>query len=238
MVRAFLRWTNHMEDLLGNAVAGLIAALTATFILGVGKWIRHRYSRYLDVKHIRHVVIRGRKRVMESKDVFNAGMGVTLQGDILRCAQYNLMIKELRAALENIESNLSYSQKGNIFDALDWFHTQSLHATKSSEGKPLFIDLPTGNWPTTEMRESYAKDKFQKLEAIKWLRLSPIRALASSFLRDIRLIGYRLCPTPAPPKSPVFLARRLKTSQSYKHPQSLSDSFPKAIQLPVCQPVC
>ena len=42
-----------MEDLTGNAVAGLIAALTATIILGAAKWINLKRLQSLDVKQIR-----------------------------------------------------------------------------------------------------------------------------------------------------------------------------------------
>ena len=56
-------------------MAGLIAALTATFILGAAKWIHLKYLQRLDVKQIREVLTAGRKRVMESKETFRHGMG-------------------------------------------------------------------------------------------------------------------------------------------------------------------
>ena len=80
-----------MPDIAGSAVAGLIAALTATTILGAAKWIHLKYLQRLDVKQIREVLTTGRKRVMDA----------TLPGDVLRAAQYNLIIKQLRVALDH-----------------------------------------------------------------------------------------------------------------------------------------
>lgn len=163
-----------MEDLAGNAVAGLIAALTATTILGAAKWIYLKHLQRLDVKQIRAVLTDGRKRVIESKKTFHHGMDATSSGDVIRCAQYNLMIEQLRVALDHTTSKLPYAKRKDIFDALDWYHTESLYATKDKDGNPVFVvDFPVGRWPTKEMQESHAADKFKRIEAIKWLKLKP-----------------------------------------------------------------
>ena len=144
-------------------MAGLIAALTATTILGAAKWIHLKYLQRLDVKQIREVLTTGRKRVMDA----------TLPGDVLRAAQYNLIIKQLRVALDHTTSKLPYAKRKDIFDALDWYHVKFLYATKNERDNPVFRDLPDGSWPTTEMQESQAVDKFKRLESIKWLKLKP-----------------------------------------------------------------
>ena len=144
-------------------MAGLIAALTATIILGAAKWIHLKYFQRLDVKQIREVLTTGRKRVMDA----------TLPGDVLRAAQYNLIIKQLRVALDHTTSKLPYAKRKDIFDALDWYHVKFLYATKDERDNPVFRDLPDGSWPTTEMQESQAVDKFKSLESIKWLKLKP-----------------------------------------------------------------
>ena len=82
-------------------MAGLIAALTATTILGAVKWIHLKYLQRLDVKQIREVLTTGRKRVMDA----------TLPGDVLRAAQYNLIIKQLRVALDHTTSETALRQK-------------------------------------------------------------------------------------------------------------------------------
>ena len=154
-------------------MAGLIAALTATTILGAAKWIHLKYLQRLDAKQIREVLTDGRRRVLEAKKTFNRNMNATFPGDMLRAAQYNLMIKQLRVALDHTTSNLSYAKRKGIFDALDWYHVKSLYATKDERDNPVFRDLPDGSWPTTEMQESQAVDKFKRLESIKWLKLKP-----------------------------------------------------------------
>ena len=106
-------------------MAGLIAALTATTILGAAKWIHLKYLQRLDVKQIREVLTTGRKRVMDA----------TLPGDVLRAAQYNLIIKQLRVALDHTTSKLPYAKRKDIFDALDWYHVKFLYATISGSGK-------------------------------------------------------------------------------------------------------
>ena len=147
-----------MPDIAGSAVAGLIAALTATTILGAAKWIHLKYLQRLDVKQIREVLTTGRKRVMDA----------TLPGDVLRAAQYNLIIKQLRVALDHTTSKLPYAKRKDIFDALDWYHVKFLYATKNERDNPVFRDLPDGSWPTTEMQESQAVDKFKGNVQSEW----------------------------------------------------------------------
>ena len=163
-----------MENIAGSAVAGLIAALTATIILGAAKWIHLKHLQRLDIRQIRGVLTDGRRRVMESKETFNPNMNVTFSGAVLRAAQYNLMIKQLRVALDHTTSKLPYAKRKDIFDALDWYGVKSLYATKDVHGNPVFVaDLPVGSWPTSEMQENHARDKFKCLESIKWLKLEP-----------------------------------------------------------------
>ena len=162
-----------MEDLAGNALAGLIAALTATAILGCAKRIHSAHLILGEKKFIRDVIADGRKRVMASKDTPHRGMETTLPGDVLRAAQYNLMIKQLEVALNHARSRIPYDIRKQLYEALDWFGTQSLFATKNQNGNPVFVDLPAGMWPHYEMQESQAAEKFDRLASIKWLECTP-----------------------------------------------------------------
>ena len=107
---------------------------------------------------------------MEAKDTRHQGMDATSSADTLRAAQYTNMIKKLGVALEKWMVDLSHDQRKDIFDALNWYHTDSLPAIKK-DGKAVFVELPDGKWPTTEMRIEAAKEKFEKLQSIKWLKL-------------------------------------------------------------------
>ena len=107
---------------------------------------------------------------MEAEDTFHKGMDATSSADALRAAQYNNMIKRLGVALEKWTVDLSHDQRKDIFDALDWYHTDSLQAIKKG-GKAVFIEIPDGRWATTELPMEAAKEKFEKLQSIKWLKL-------------------------------------------------------------------
>ena len=163
-----------MENLTGNAVAGLVAALTATTILGLLKLMHLKYMQNREIKQIRDVLTVGRSRVMTAKKTLYRDMDATVHEDLLRSAQYNLMIEQLRVALDHTTSKLPYAKRKEIFDALDWYHTKSLYLTKDEIGNPKFvIDFPVGRWTTREMQESSALEKFKRLESIKWLKLKP-----------------------------------------------------------------
>ena len=161
-----------MESIAQSAVAGLIAALTATAILGFAKCVRQWSAKRQDVRYLRNLLTEGRKRVLEAGDTFHKGMNATSSGDALRAAQYNNMVKRLGIALEKWMVDLSHDQRKDIFDALDWYHTDSLQAVKK-DGKAVFIDIPDGRWPTTELSLEVANEKFEKLQSIMWLKLGP-----------------------------------------------------------------
>ena len=159
-----------MESIAEGAVAGLIAALAATAILGLAKYIHRWWANHQDVKHIRRVLNQGRNRVMAASDTFQKGLGVTMPADVLRAAQYNNMIREVGVTLDKWAGNLSHAQRKDLYNALDWYHADGLYATKR-DGKVEFMELPEGKWPTTEMSLQEASRKFDQLQSIKWLKL-------------------------------------------------------------------
>lgn len=161
-----------MESIAQSAVAGLIAALTATVILGLARFGREWLAKRRDVKYIRDLLIQGRKRVLEAKDTFHKGMNATSSGDVLRAAQYNNMIKRLGIVLEQWTVALTHDHRKEILDALDWYHTDSLQAI-IKEGQVVYVEVLDGRWPTIEMSLDTAKEKFDKLQSISWLKLRP-----------------------------------------------------------------
>ncbi len=160
----------EMDLILQGAVPGLVAALTATAILGIAKGVHQWWAWFQDVRYLRDILIEGRKRVMEAKDTPHQGMGATSSAGAWRAALYNNMIKKLSVALEKWLVDLSHNQRKDIFDALNWYHTDSLLAIEKDE-KAVFVELPDGKWPATEMPIEEARNKFEKLQAIKWLKL-------------------------------------------------------------------
>ena len=159
-----------MDSIAQSAVAGLIAALAATGILGLAKYFYHRWATQQNVGHIRNILIQGRARVMGAKDTFHQGMNVMMSADVLRAAQYNYMIREVSVALDRWAMNLSHEQRKDLYNALDWYHRDGLYATKR-DGKVVFMELPEGRWPTAEMSMQDARRKFDQLRSVKWLKL-------------------------------------------------------------------
>ena len=75
--------------------------------------------------------------------------------------------------MDHTTSKLPYAKRKDIFNALDWYHVESLYATRDERDNPVFRDFPDGSWPSNEIKESQAVDKFKRLESIKWLKLKP-----------------------------------------------------------------
>ena len=160
----------QMDSVVQSAVAGLIAALAATTILGLAAYVRQRLAKRRDVNYLRGIFVEGRKRVIDAEDTFHKGMGKVIPEDVLRAAQYNNMMRQVGVALAKWTVNLSHAQRKEIYDALDWYHTDGLYATKK-DGAVEFGELPEGRWPTTTMSMEAAREKFEKLQSIKWLKL-------------------------------------------------------------------
>ena len=161
-----------MSSIAPGAIAGVIAALTATAILGIATYVRRFSARRQDIRAIQEILLVGKKRVLESKDTWNTNMHTKIPGDVLRAAQYNNMIKQLSIALEKWHANLRDNQRKEILEALDWYKTDNLIATKNEAGQVTFVELPEGKWPTGDMKLEFAEKKFNRLQSIKWLHLN------------------------------------------------------------------
>ena len=153
-----------------NAVAGLIAALTASAILLTAECIKEQSDNRKDIEYIRDILIEGRKNVRETEATFPKGMAATMPADEFRADQYNFMIKELQVALDNWVVHLTHFQRKELYDALDWFHTEGLYAIRN-DGKVVFLDFPEGKWPLNEMSIEQARRRFERLQSIKWLKM-------------------------------------------------------------------
>ena len=162
-----------MESIAHSAVAGVIAALVATAVLGIARYVRHWRVRRQDVKYIRELFIEGRGRVMGARDVYFKEMGASMTAGAIRAAQYNNMLKQIGVALDKWAVMLSHDQRKDIYDALDWYHTNpnALPAI-NRDGKVVVVELPEGRLPVADMTLEAAKRSFQKLESIEWLKLN------------------------------------------------------------------
>ena len=164
-----------MELILQNAFAGFIGGVTAAAFIGLGKYVYEILKKRQDIKSIRKLLIDGRFRIMEADKMYaqtrehNEKIGLQSSAGKLRTMQYNNTMKELDVNLKSYV-NLSPTQKKDIFDALDWYHTKNIFVNAKGN-MPRISD---GIWPYVEMTEDQAKEKFQKLEDIKWLKLGKL----------------------------------------------------------------
>ena len=107
---------------------------------------------------------------MGAKDTYHPGMEAWMKGDALRAAQYNYLLKEVDVALERWTVRLSHDEKKDIYDALDWFNSDGLHAMKRGDDVQ-FVEVPEGKWPTTTMRKEHAERRLDQLQSIGWLKM-------------------------------------------------------------------
>ncbi|MYB89124.1 MAG: hypothetical protein F4X93_04100 [Proteobacteria bacterium] len=159
-----------MDSVLQGAAAGLIAAIA----IGLFKYIYIQRARYQDIKHIRSLVIEGRKQVMGAKDHLNEEGKVKYSADFLRCAFYNNMLKKLKVALDKTAVTLTHVHRKEIYDALNWYNTDIYMRDSIMIAGDQFYDLPEGKWPSHVMLFEEAKRKFENLQDIKWLKLDPL----------------------------------------------------------------
>ena len=109
---------------------------------------------------------------MEARKVHFKAMDASMSAGAIRAAQYNNMLKQIGLALDKWAVMLSHDQRKDIYDALDWYHSDphALPAIKRDD-QVVVLELPEGKLPVSSMTLEAAKEKFDKLESIEWLRL-------------------------------------------------------------------
>lgn len=157
-------------DVMESAIAGVSAALVATAILGVARLIRRWWARRRDVNYIRDILIEGQTLISKVEESFSEHANAKSTRDSHRAAEYNRMIEKLRVALEKWTGNLSHAQRRDLFDALDWYHTENLLAIPVG-GEMQYVQPPEGRWYGKDMPLEVAEKKFERLQSIKWLKL-------------------------------------------------------------------
>ena len=158
-----------MNSIETSAIAGLIAALAATTILGLASYVRGRWVRRRDEIHIRQILLDGKKAVMGAEHKYLSNIRKLVPADVARVGHYNKMITKLSIALEKWALGLSHKQRKDLFDALDWFHTDHLFVHEES-GILRFKEFPDGKWTHGTLQLEEAQYKFEQLHAIKWLK--------------------------------------------------------------------
>ena len=128
--------TNLLECL--GQLPGIAAELGLVGLLLTAIWgavkatvhaCRHRRHRKQEMKFLRTLISEDIQGILEAKDIAAAdlpqGMEVTedTPADVVRVAQFNILMKKIGVALERWTPNLTPFEKKEIYDALDWYHT-------------------------------------------------------------------------------------------------------------------
>ena len=66
---------------------------------------------------------------MGARNTYFKEMDASISAGALRAAQYNIMLKQIGLALEKWTVMLTHDQRKEIYDALDWYHTNPRRAT-------------------------------------------------------------------------------------------------------------
>ena len=80
------------------------------------------------------------------------------------------MLKELEVALDKWSTALSYDQRQEIIEAVDWYNLRAFLVEEDELGRVRMEKMPDGVWEG-DLRPEAAQKKFQNLKSIKWLKL-------------------------------------------------------------------
>ena len=161
-----------VDTVVRGVVSGLIAGLVVAAALGIFQKFRGHVERRQEGRYLRSLFIEG-KTILTTGDLQLDGLGITVPADHRRAADYRRILRQVGVALERWTPHLSPGQRKDIYDALDWFHTdptRMLFAT-TAENEGRFVDFPDGTFPAETMTAEAAAEVYERLQAIGWLKL-------------------------------------------------------------------
>ena len=94
-----------------------------------------------------------------------------IPANALRAARYNVMLKELEFALDKWSTALSYDQRQEIIEAVDWYNLRAFSVEEDWPGRAALKKMPDGIW-IGDLEHETAQERFQNLKSIKWLKLT------------------------------------------------------------------
>ena len=152
-------------------MAGLIAGLVVAVLLGLARQTLRALERRREEKYIRGLFIEGQEILDTEKLQFQGGQ-IGISAEHLRAFRYKALLKEVGVALERWTPHLSISQRKDIYDALDWFHTDPDRMPAVLKDEVLMlVDVPDGAFPLADMHEDAAVQVYERLRLVKWLKL-------------------------------------------------------------------
>ena len=162
---------DSVNSIASSALAGVIAALTVTAILGVASYIRRLSARRQAIRHLQYLFTHARERVMQAEERRIDSTHLRIPANALRATRYNVMLKELGIALDKWSTALSHDQRQEIIEAVDWYNLEAFSVEEDWPGRAVLKKMPDGVW-IGDLEQEAAQEKFQNLKSIKWLKLT------------------------------------------------------------------
>ena len=102
------------------------------------------------------------------------------RADEWRAVLYNEMLGEVGRTLDHWSPHLQLERKQSLLRALDWYHRGRVLVAPPPRiaSHEKFLQVEPGTWPGNEMSLDQAREKFRKLEAVKWLNLPKVEPSA------------------------------------------------------------
>ncbi len=151
-----------MEKILEGIVIGVVIAV----ILGGYDWIRRRYRRKEQIRHIKRVIGKAENRIQKAGDDVQKAVQFAPEEvrakvgtNPLRFKHYQWLIRELTMILEDRSGELSYEQRYELREFLE---------TQEEIYNSLFPK--TKKAPPMWFYERYV---FKALRKIKWIQITP-----------------------------------------------------------------
>ena len=162
------------QSLFVSSVGGVVAAV---FFAGLVQLWRVWQARK-EAAVIHNIIVEYRGLIFDTKDVPDPkDSSVRLAGaDEWRAVLYNEMLGEVGRTLDHWSPHLPLERKQSLLRALNWYHTGSVFVAPGPRiaGHKRFREIEPGTLPSDRMSLDEAKDKFGKLEAVKWLKLPKV----------------------------------------------------------------
>ena len=108
---------------------------------------------------------------MQAEEQYIDSTQQRIPANALRAARYNVMLKELKIALDKWPAAFSYNQRQAIIDAVDWYNLRTFSVEQDWPGRAALKRMPDGVWEG-DMDFKTAEDRFRNLKSIKWLKLT------------------------------------------------------------------
>ena len=168
-----------LDKVAQGAASGFIAGLVVAAVFGIAQKFRDHAKRRQEEQYLRDLFIKG-QRILTLEDQHSEGLGITFTADQLRAAEYKTLLRQVGVALERWSPHLQPVQQKDIYDALDWFHTDPTRAQVivTPENQAEFVDVPDGTFLAKTMTAEAAAEVYERLYAIGWLKLKG-RAISS-----------------------------------------------------------